>query len=161
MKLTLQKSMFCSFQCSAEEQAQRYAVPSYEEAVGSGQYPVTESNHRSGSFHLPSYDDLVERDGVHLEHEGTDPTSGEPNSPAPALSGSTGAAAAAAATAPASNRKPGKNSRKLLSIKIRRIKSEKLHIKNVDNSHPDAGISVEPLTPPPQYEEKEPPLTSS
>lgn len=129
---------------SAEEQAQRYAVPSYEEAVGSGQYPVRQSNPRPSTSQLPSYDDLVEVDGVHFENEGSEvvTTTSQP-------------AAAAVST---SNRKPGKNSRKLLPIKIRRIKSEKLRMNNVDNSQPATGISIEPLTPPPQYEDKVPPL---
>lgn len=129
----------------AEEQAQRYAVPTYEEAVGSGQYPVSQSNLRPSTSQLPSYDDLVQVDGVQFENEGS-----EVFTPGPQP--------AAAPTAPTSNRRPGKNSRKLLPIKIRRIKSEKLHMKNIDNSQPAAGISIEPLTPPPQYEDKLPPL---
>ncbi|XP_040008334.1 transmembrane protein 51a [Xiphias gladius] len=129
----------------AEEQAQQYAVPTYEEVVGSGQYPVCQSNHRPSSSHLPSYDDLVEVDGVQYECEGPEVTT-------------TGSQPAPASSAPASNRRPGKNSRKLLPIKIRRIKSEKLHMKNIGNSQPAAGISIEPLTPPPQYEDKVPQL---
>ncbi|XP_020501677.1 transmembrane protein 51 [Labrus bergylta] len=129
---------------TAEEQAQHYAVPSYEEAVGSGQYPVRQSNLRPSTSQLPSYDDLVQVDGVQYESEVPEVTS--PGSqPAPS----------AAST---SNRRPGKNNRKLLPIKIRRIKSEKLHMKNIDNSQPAAGYSIEPLTPPPQYEDKVPPI---
>lgn len=127
--------------CSAEEQAQRYAVPTYEEAVGSGRYPVSQSNHRPSSSQLPSYDDLLEVDGVEYEYEGSEVTN-------------TGSQQAPAST---SNRRPGKNSCKLPIINIRRIKSEKLQNKNIDNSQP-AGISIEPLTPPPQYEDKVPPL---
>lgn len=123
--------------CSAEEQRQRYAVPSYEEAVGSGQYPVRQSNPQPSSSQLPSYDDLVQVDGVQYECEGSEVT------PAPAAS---------------SNRRPGKSTRKLLPIKIRRIKSEKFPMKSVNNVPPAAGISIEPLTPPPQYEDKVPPL---
>ncbi|XP_023283296.1 transmembrane protein 51 [Seriola lalandi dorsalis] len=134
----------------AEERAQRYAVPSYEEAVGSGQYPVRQTNHPPISSHLPSYDDLVEVDGVQYEYEGSEVTT-TGSQPVPASSAPTAATSA-------SNRRPGKNSRKLLPIKIRRIKSEKLHMKNIDNSQPGAGISIEPLTPPPQYEDKVPPL---
>ncbi|XP_008273982.1 transmembrane protein 51a [Stegastes partitus] len=145
---------------TAEEQAQRYAVPTYEEAVGSGQYPVRQSNLRPSTSQLPSYDDLDQVDGVQYENEGPEvttagsqpaPASGAPTAPAPAP-------AAAAASASSSSRRPGKNSRKLLPIKIRRIKSEKLHMKNIDNSQPAAGISIEPLTPPPQYEDKVPPI---
>lgn len=138
---------------SAEEQAQRYAVPTYEEAVGSGQYPVRQSNHLPSSSHLPSYDDLVEVDSVQYECEGSEVASVGLQ---PALASN--AAASGPAAAAASNRRPGKNSRKLLPIKIRRIKSEKLHMKNAENAQPAAEISIEPLTPPPQYEDKVPPI---
>lgn len=131
---------------TAEEEAQRYAVPSYEEAVGSGQYPVRQSNLRPSVSQLPSYDDLVQVDGVQYESEGSAVAAAQPPS------GST------ATSASVSNRRPGKNSRKLLPIKIRRIKSEKLRSKNADVPAPAAGISIEPLTPPPQYEDKVPPL---
>ncbi|KAG7520677.1 transmembrane protein 51-like [Solea senegalensis] len=134
---------------TAEEQAQRYAVPTYEEAVGSGQYPVSQSNHHPSSSHLPSYDDLVAVDGVQYEHEGSEPATATSQLPAPASS---------APSADASNRRSAKNTRKLLPIKIRRIKSEKLHMKNIDNAQPAAELSVEPLTPPPQYEDKVPPI---
>uniref|UniRef100_A0A3Q0T0F2 Transmembrane protein 51a n=1 Tax=Amphilophus citrinellus TaxID=61819 RepID=A0A3Q0T0F2_AMPCI len=136
----------------AEQEAQRYAVPTYEEAVGSGQYPVTQSSLRPSISQLPSYDDLVRVDGVQYENEGSEDTV-TGSRPAVVSSGPSAAAAVFA-----SNHRPGKTNRKLLPIKIRRIKSEKLHMKNTDNSQPAAGISVEPLTPPPQYEDKVPPL---
>ncbi|KAK5863367.1 hypothetical protein PBY51_000402 [Eleginops maclovinus] len=132
---------------NAEEQAQRYAVPSYEEVVGSGQYPVSQSSLRPSPSQLPSYDDLVQVDGLQYEFEGSEVT---PPGSQPAT--------APPAAASSSNRRAGKNSRKLLPIKIRRIKSEKLHMKNIDNSQPAAGFSIEPLTPPPQYEDKVPPI---
>lgn len=129
---------------TAEEQARRYAVPSYEEAVGSGQYPVTQSNLRPSASQLPSYDDLVTVDGLRYESEGAGTTS-------PA------ATAASVPEPPASaTRRLGKN--KLLPIKIRRIKSEKLHMKDAEVPQAPAQISIEPLTPPPQYEDKVPPL---
>ncbi|XP_068608491.1 transmembrane protein 51a [Brachionichthys hirsutus] len=131
---------------TAEEQAQRFAVPSYEEAVGSGQYPVGQSNPRQSTSQLPSYDDLVQVDGVQYETEVT-------NVSQPASI--PGVPTAAAST---SNRRPGKNSRKLLPIKIRRIKSEKLRMKNTDQAQSAAEIGIEPLTPPPQYEDKVPPI---
>lgn len=135
--------------CSPEEQAQRYAVPTYEEAVSSGQYPVSQSNIRTSTSQLPSYEDLVQVDQVQYEAEGSEAST--PSQPAAV----TGAPAVAAVT---SNGRPGRNSRKLLPIKIRRIKSEKLRMKNVDPSQSATGISVEPLTPPPQYEDKVPPI---
>lgn len=127
---------------TAEEQARRYAVPSYEEAVGSGQYPVTQSNLRPSVSQLPSYDDLVTVDGLRYESEGPGATSPS--------------AATAVPEPPASANRRGKN--KLLPIKIRRIKSEKLHMKDADVPPAPAQISIEPLTPPPQYEDKVPPL---
>ncbi|XP_061759775.1 transmembrane protein 51a [Nerophis ophidion] len=122
------------------EDAQRYAVPTYEEVVGSGQYPVRQSNLQPSSSQLPSYDDLVQVDGVQYEFE----VAGSP--PVPTTVPTTGVTAA-------SNRKHGRSGRKLLPIKIRRIKSEK-----TPSSQPATGISIEPLTPPPQYEDKVPPL---
>uniref|UniRef100_A0A3P9MC82 Transmembrane protein 51 n=1 Tax=Oryzias latipes TaxID=8090 RepID=A0A3P9MC82_ORYLA len=128
----------------AEEQAQRYAVPTYEEAVGSGQYPVRQSNFRPSTSQLPSYEDLVTVDVIRYENE-------ESGVIAPSSQ-----AAPATAAVLGSNHKPGKNNRTLLPIKIRRIKSEKLSMKNT--TQPTTGNSIEPLTPPPQYEDKVPPL---
>ncbi|XP_036389925.1 transmembrane protein 51a [Megalops cyprinoides] len=136
---------------TVEENTARYDVPTYEEAVGSGQYPVRQSNLRNSSSQLPSYEDLV--DGLRHENEGQ----GEPPYPPPAPTGDPqpppAPAAAAAAAAP-----PGRHnglSLKLRPLKVRRIKSEKLHLKNP----PQAGVlSIEPLTPPPQYEDKMPEL---
>lgn len=127
---------------SAEEQAQRFAVPSYEEAVGSGQYPAPQSTLRPSVSQLPSYEDLVQVDRVQFESEDTDGAATRPS----------------AAPAAASNRRAGKSSRKLLPIKIRRIKSEKMHGKTAESSQPAGEISIEPLTPPPQYEDKVPPI---
>lgn len=128
--------------CSAEEQARRYAVPSYEEAVGNSQSPAPQSALRPSVSQLPSYEDLVQVDGVTFESEDAEGAATRP----PAV------------PAAASNRRAGKSNRKLLPIKIRRIKSEKSHVKNVEPSQPAAGISIEPLTPPPQYEDKVPPI---
>ncbi|XP_028309287.1 transmembrane protein 51a [Gouania willdenowi] len=132
---------------TAGELAQRFDVPSYEEAVGSGQYPLGLGNPLPSASQLPSYDDLIQVDGVDsVEYENEAPVS--PSQPAPPPT----------ANAATSNRRPGKNSRKLLPIKIRRIKSEKLRVKNAANSQPAAGMSLEPLTPPPQYDDELPPL---
>lgn len=142
----------CVNVCRAEEQARRYAVPSYEEAVGSGQYPVSQNNPRPSACQLPSYEDLVQVDGVQYEIEGSDATATGPQPPPTSAS-----PAAHPTSASASNRRPGKNNRKLLPIKIRRIKSEKTHMKNTESTHPTTEISIEPLTPPPQYD-KVPPI---
>ncbi|KAJ0036473.1 hypothetical protein NQD34_005150 [Periophthalmus magnuspinnatus] len=126
---------------TAEEQDQRYAVPTYEEAVGSGQYPVRQSNLRPSVSQLPSYDDLVPPDNLQYESEGA----------------SANTITATINDQPANaNRKLGKN--KLLPIKIRRIKSEKLHVKDDEIPQAPTHMSIEPLTPPPQYEDKVPPL---
>ncbi|CAL8278191.1 unnamed protein product [Boreogadus saida] len=139
---------------TGEEHARRFAVPSYEEVVGSGQYPIRQSNHRQSTTQLPSYEDLVEQaDGLQFENEVTDGVvvaGGDPTS--------TTAAATAPTEGVAPNRRAGKAARKLLNNKIRRIKSEKLHLKDVDNGQPPARFSIEPLTPPPQYEDKVPPI---
>ncbi|KAM4737349.1 transmembrane protein 51a [Anableps anableps] len=135
---------------TAEEQAQRYAVPSYEEVVGSGQFPVRQSNLRPSVSQLPSYDELVLVDGIQYENEVAEVNTTIPQ-PAPACS-------TPHATISTSSHRLGKNSCNFLPIKIRRIKSEKLPMKNTGSSQPAAEISIEPLTPPPQYEDKVPPL---
>ncbi|XP_013873343.1 transmembrane protein 51a [Austrofundulus limnaeus] len=135
---------------TAEEQAQRYAVPTYEEAVCSGQYPVRQSNLRPSISQLPSYDELVQVDGIQYENEESEVTT----TVSPPDQSSNAPAAAVSTT----NHRPGKNSLSLLPIKIRRIKSEKLPMKTTGTSQPAPGISIEPLTPPPQYEDKVPPL---
>lgn len=129
--------------CRTEEQARQFAVPSYEEVVGSGQYPVSQATPRPGTCQLPSYEDLVQVDRVQMESEGLETTS------AGTQSGPTAAST--------SGRRPGKNNRKILPIKIRRIKSEKLRMKNSESAPPAAGTNIEPLTPPPQYD-KIPPI---
>lgn len=133
---------------TAEEQARRYAVPSYEEVVGSGQYPVTQSNLRPSVSQLPSYDDLVTVDGLQYVSEGANA--------AATTTICTTVTTVAEQPASSNNRRLGKN--KLLPIKIRRIKSEKLHMKEADVPQAPTQISIEPLTPPPQYEDKVPPL---
>lgn len=136
------------FVCRTEEQARQFAVPSYEEAVGSGPYPVSQPTPRPSTCQLPSYEDLVQVDSVQMESEASEVTAAGAQSAPTAATGS---------AASVSGRRPGKNNRKLLPIKIRRIKSEKLRMKNGESSQPAAGISVEPLTPPPQYD-KIPPI---
>ncbi|XP_023697405.1 transmembrane protein 51a [Paramormyrops kingsleyae] len=125
----------------ARELAASYDVPSYEEAVGSGQYPVRQSNLRHSASQLPSYDDLVDS----REDWGPEDNSTDGHGPLPD-------------SAPTSQvgRQHSRTGRKLLPLKVRRIKSEKLHLE-----HPplQAGpLTIEPLTPPPQYEEKLPEL---
>ncbi|XP_029478629.2 transmembrane protein 51-like [Oncorhynchus nerka] len=129
---------------TAEERTQRYTVPSYEEAVGSGQCPIRQSHLLHSSSQLPSYDDLV--DGVQIEVEGS------------AVTQMTATSANPASSAAAPNHRTRRTGLNLLPLKIQRIKSEKIHMKNTDNSQPPGGMSIEPLTPPPMYEDKVPQL---
>ncbi|XP_067287096.1 transmembrane protein 51b [Pseudorasbora parva] len=135
---------------STDEPAPSFDVPTYEEAVTSGQYPVRQSNLRQ-SYQLPSYEDLI---GA-VENEGQQPKAGngqEAPQPAP------GPAPQPAAPARSSSRA----SRILRPLRVRRIKSEKLHMKdirlNIQNPGQARVVAIEPLTPPPQYEDKPPQL---
>lgn len=127
---------------TAVEQDERYTVPSYDEAVGSGQYPVRQSNLCHSPSQLPAYDDLAKVDGVQFEFEGSEVSPAAQPTPT-------------AVAVP--NCRPGKTNRMLLPLKIRRIKSEKMHVNDEGNS-PPPGFSIEPLTPPPQYDDNVPPL---
>ncbi|KAJ8257663.1 hypothetical protein GJAV_G00188340 [Gymnothorax javanicus] len=124
-----------------EEDTARYDVPTYEEAVGSGEYP-TQYPVQPGGLHtsnsasqLPSYEDLVED----VRH------------------GSQGPALPPTQPLPAANRQNGFG-RKLRAPKVRRIKSEKLRLQSVDGPLPTGPLSIEPLTPPPRYEDEMPRL---
>ncbi|XP_059394467.1 transmembrane protein 51b [Carassius carassius] len=135
---------------SAGEPATNYDVPTYEEAVTSGQYLVRQSNLRQ-SYQLPSYEDLI---GA-VENESQQPREGngqEAPRPAP------GPRPQPAAPARSSSRA----SRILRPLRVRRIKSEKLHVKdirlNIQNPGQSGVVTIEPLTPPPQYEDKPPQL---
>ncbi|XP_053136559.1 transmembrane protein 51 [Hemicordylus capensis] len=126
-----------------EDTPSRYYVPSYEEVMNTG-YPDLRDADRSTriSMSLPSYESLT----------GIDETT--PTRPA---------AAAAAAAEPRSNierqtsRHSSRLSKRLKPLKVRRIKSEKLHLKNIRINLPDGNsssrVTIEPLTPPPLYDE--------
>ncbi|KAM3878021.1 transmembrane protein 51b [Diretmus argenteus] len=143
-----------------------YTVPSYEEAVGSGQYPVRQSNLRHSTSQLPSYEDII----AAVENEGAEPTgipteeapppSDPPASPAPV------AAEPQADPVPAANpnqptRSTSRASRILRPLRVRRIKSDKLHLKDFRlqiRSPTQNPVTIEPITPPPLYDDKEPEL---
>ncbi|MBN3301296.1 transmembrane protein 51b [Amia ocellicauda] len=137
-----------------DEPAPMYDVPTYEEVIGSEDYPVRQSNLRN-STSLPSYESLADA----LENEANaapeDTRDGQPAPPAAAQPPPTAAVAQPA-------RQNSRSGRKLKPVKVRRIKSEKLHLKDVrlDIRHPAQGglVTIEPLTPPPQYEDKPPQL---
>ncbi|KAK7119374.1 hypothetical protein R3I94_021272 [Phoxinus phoxinus] len=128
-----------------------FDVPTYEEAVTSGRYPVRQSNLRQ-SYQLPSYEDLI----AAVENEGQQPKEGngqEAPQPTP------GPAPQPAAPTRTSSRA----SRLLKPLRVRRIKSEshKSHVKDIrlNIQKPGQGrVVIEPLTPPPQYEDKPPQL---
>ncbi|NWY60347.1 TMM51 protein, partial [Chionis minor] len=120
-----------------EDVSSQYHVPSYEEVMNAG-YSEPRDLDRSNrmSVSLPSYESLT---GL---EESTQP-------------------AGAAGTEPGTDRQPGRHnsrlSKRLKPLKVRRIKSEKLHLKdirlNLAEGNSTAPITIEPLTPPPKYEE--------
>ncbi|KAB5537004.1 hypothetical protein PHYPO_G00113820 [Pangasianodon hypophthalmus] len=133
--------------------APNYDVPSYDEAVTSGRYPIRQSNLRQSTSQLPSYEDLVAP--VENEGEGSGGASSQnASSPGPHV----GPPAAGTNAQPA--RSSSRASYILRPLRVRRIKSEKLHVKDIQlniQSLPQGGrVTIEPLTPPPQYEDKVP-----
>ncbi|XP_039971425.1 transmembrane protein 51b [Xiphias gladius] len=146
--------------------ATTYNVPSYEEVVGSGDYPVRQSNLRQSTSQLPSYEDII----AAVENEGTEPTN-NPTEATP-LNDPTPAPAQPAADPPAGppghisnpslpTRSSSRASRLLRPLRVRRIKSDKLHLKDFRlqiRSPTQNPVTIEPITPPPQYENKMPEL---
>lgn len=128
-------------------------MPSYDEAVTSGRYPIRQSNLRQSTSQLPSYEDLVA--AVENEEEGPGATSSQNAS---SLGPNDAPPAAESNAQPA--RKSSRASNILRPLRVRRIKSEKLHVKDIRlniQSPPHGGrVTIEPLTPPPQYEGKVP-----
>ncbi|XP_044204815.1 transmembrane protein 51b [Thunnus albacares] len=146
-----------------------YNVPSYDEVVGSGDYPVRQSNLQHSTSQLPSYEDII----AAVENEGMEPTNNPTedtplNDPAPAPAPSAVAAAEPQAdpAAPTSNprlpaRSSSRASRLLRPLRVRRIKSDKLHLKDFRlqiRSPTQNPVTIEPITPPPQYDNKMPEL---
>ncbi|XP_039530161.1 transmembrane protein 51b isoform X1 [Pimephales promelas] len=133
----------------SSEPIPNFDVPTYEEAVTSGRYPVRQSNLQQ-SYKLPSYEDLI---GA-VENEGQQPKEGN-GQEAPQLTPDPGPQPAAP------TRTGSRASRLLRPLRVRRIKSEKLHVKDIrlDIQKPGQDrVVIEPLTPPPQYEDKPPQL---
>ncbi|XP_062449507.1 transmembrane protein 51 [Rhea pennata] len=120
-----------------EEVSSRYYVPSYEEVMNSGYSEPRDSDRGNRiSVSLPSYESLT---GI------------DESVPAPGATG----------TEPGVERQPSRQSsrlsKRLKPLKVRRIKSEKLHLKDIRLNLADGNsagpITIEPLTPPPKYEE--------
>ncbi|XP_017548994.1 transmembrane protein 51a [Pygocentrus nattereri] len=135
------------------EHPEHYAVPSYEEVVGSEQYPIRQFTARQDSTtQLPAYEELIETPQSGLEgpesahtqptqtQNGTDDSNPTHTHP------------------PGSNHRTGRPGLKLLPVKVRRIKSEKLGRKVSSSSTQVAVSNIEPLTPPPQYDDSPPEL---
>ncbi|XP_029357204.1 transmembrane protein 51b [Echeneis naucrates] len=143
-----------------------YNVPSYEEVVGSGDYPVRQSNLRQSTSQLPSYEDII----AAVENEGTEPTNNPSEDtplndpePAPAPPAAEPQADHPGLTSHPSlpTRSSSRASRLLRPLRVRRIKSDKLHLKDFRlqiRSPTQNPVNIEPITPPPQYENKMPEL---
>lgn len=144
-------------------------MPSYEEVVGSGEYPVRQSNLRQSTSQLPSYEDII----AAVENEGNEPTNNptedtplNDSTPAPTSPAATAAEPQADHAALASNpslptRSSSRASRLLRPLRVRRIKSDKLHLKDFRlqiRSPTQNPVNIEPITPPPQYDNKMPEL---
>ncbi|XP_031157957.1 transmembrane protein 51b [Sander lucioperca] len=141
-------------------------VPSYDEVVGSNNYPVRQSNLRHSTSQLPSYEDII----AAVENEGTEPND-NPTEDTP-LNDATPAPAEPAAELQANppgltsnNSLPARSSsrasRLLRPLRVRRIKSDKLHLKDFRiqiRSPTHNPVTIEPITPPPQYDNKMPEL---
>lgn len=151
---------------SRAEDSHTYNVPSYDEVVGTENYPVRQSNLNRNSSLLPSYEDIV----AAVENEGAEPGNGPPEdappsdptpAPAPAAAEAQPDAAAAAANPNLPARSSSRASRLLRPLRVRRIKSDKLHLKDFRiqiRSPTQNPVTIEPITPPPQYENKMPEL---
>ncbi|NXP73148.1 TMM51 protein, partial [Ramphastos sulfuratus] len=113
-----------------EDTASQYYVPSYEEVMSIGYSEPRDSDRGNRiSVSLPSYESLT----------GLDESGG------------------GAGAEPQPGRHSSRRSKRLKPLKVRRIKSEKLHLKdirlNIAQGSSAAPIAIEPLTPPPKYEE--------
>ncbi|XP_069546915.1 transmembrane protein 51b [Brachyistius frenatus] len=139
-----------------------YNVPSYDEVVGSSDYPVRESNLHHSISQLPSYEDII----AAVENEGTEPTSNpiedtplNDPTPAPIQPAAESQPKHAGLTSNPSlpTRSSSRASRLLRPLRVRRIKSDKLHLKDFRiqiRSPTQNPVTIEPITPPPQYENK-------
>lgn len=141
-----------------------YSVPSYEDAVGSGNYPVRQSNLRNSTSQLPSYEDII----AAVENEGLGPTSNHPTEDTPLNDPASAPAPESQGEANSPERNPSlparsssRASRFLRPLRVRRIKSDKLHLKDFRlqiRTPTQNPVTIEPITPPPGYENKMPEL---
>ncbi|XP_066231223.1 transmembrane protein 51 [Saccopteryx leptura] len=119
-----------------EETSSRYYVPSYEEVMNTNVSGAREPDRSPRmSISLPSYESLTGLDETSPTTIRADVEGGPANPP---------------------DRQNSKLAKRLKPLKVRRIKSEKLHLKDFRINLPDKNVSlpsIEPLTPPPQYDE--------
>ncbi|KAL6111961.1 tmem51 [Pungitius sinensis] len=131
-----------------------YTVPSYEEVVTSGAYPIRQSNLRNSTSQLPSYEDII----AAVENEGTGPEVTPLRNPAAALQADRPGLSANHSLL---TRSASRASRLLRPLRVRRIKSDKLHLKDFRiqiRSPTQNPVTIEPITPPPVYDNKMPEL---
>lgn len=138
-----------------------YNVPTYEEVVSSSEYPVRQSNLRQSTSHLPSYEDII----AAVENEGTEPanntTNETPVNDQPAAAEPPSEPAGLTSNPSMPTRSASRASRLLRPLRVRRIKSDKLHLKDFRlqiRTPTQNPVTIEPITPPPQYEDKMPEL---
>ncbi|XP_054879066.1 transmembrane protein 51b isoform X2 [Poeciliopsis prolifica] len=140
-----------------DQDPESYNVPSYDEVVASGNYPVRQSNLRQSISQLPSYEDIL----AAVENEDSRPANNSSeNSP---LNDQTPAAARSSAEPSGSlpTRSVSRASRLLKPLRVRRIKSDKLHLKDFRlqiRTPTQNPVTIEPITPPPQYDNNMPEL---
>uniref|UniRef100_A0A8D2CQ00 Transmembrane protein 51 n=1 Tax=Sciurus vulgaris TaxID=55149 RepID=A0A8D2CQ00_SCIVU len=119
-----------------EVASSRYYVPSYEEVMRA-HYSEGQDLDRGPrmSVSLPSYESLTGLDEAAPASTRADAEAGPGHPP---------------------DRQNSRLAKRLKPLKVRRIKSEKLHLKDFRINLPDKNVpppSIEPLTPPPQYDE--------
>lgn len=136
-----------------------YNVPSYDEVVGSEDYPVRQSNLRHSTSQLPSYEDIL----AAVENEGREPAeNGAPSEAAAAAQPAAEPDASGLSARPSlPARSASRASRLLRPLRVRRIKSDKLHLKDFRlqiRTPTQNPVTIEPITPPPGYENKLPEL---
>ncbi|KAM4740414.1 transmembrane protein 51b [Anableps anableps] len=151
---------------AGEEQStvdpETYNVPSYDEVVGSSNYPVRQSNLRQSTSQLPSYEDII----AAVENEGSQPTNNSTeniplNDQTPAAAQPPTEPSGLASQPSLPTRSTSRASRLLKPLRVRRIKSDKLHLKDFRlqiRTPTQNPVTIEPITPPPQYENKMPEL---
>lgn len=118
-------------------QSEQFTVPTYEEVIGSDQYPIRQFSPRLNSTtQLPAYEEVIERtQDVPDSSDQTQTAEGDSNP---------------ATQPPQSPHKKNSVGLNTLPLKVR--------IKSCSSTPQFPVSSIEPLTPPPQYEEHPPQL---